>query len=134
MSKNKKEVENRPTKQVIVIRKDLNMRKGKTAAQASHSSISFLLKRITGKKTELKLSDVELEWIQTGQTKVCVSVDSEKELLDVFSDAKNAGLEVNLITDAGRTEFGGVPTKTCLSIGPDYADKIDKITGNLKLY
>jgi len=133
MSQKKQDVK-QDVKQVIVVRKDLNMRKGKTAAQASHSAISFLLKRITGKKTELKLSDVELEWIQTGQTKVCVSVDSEKELLDVFADAKNAGLEVNLITDAGRTEFGGVPTKTCLSIGPDYADKIDKITGDLKLY
>jgi len=33
MSKNKKEAEARPTKQVIVIRKDLKMRRGKEVSQ-----------------------------------------------------------------------------------------------------
>ena len=45
-----------------------------------------------------------------------------------------AGLTVSLITDAGATEFGGVPTNTCLAIGPHQAEKIDKITSHLKLY
>lgn len=134
MSKNKKEDGGRPTKQVIVIRKDLKMRRGKECAQSCHASISFINKRLTGKKSELKLSDAEYDWMTTGQTKVCLVVDSEEELLNILKDAKNAGLEVNLIIDSGRTEFNGVPTKTCLAIGPDYVDKIDKVTGHLKLY
>ena len=120
-------------KQVIVIRKDLKMRRGKEIAQGSHASIAFLL----GDETHTprfytKIPNVT-EWLKDGQTKVCVSVDSEQELIDIQQQALEAGLMCNLITDLGRTEFDGVPTKTCLAIGPNEAEKIDKITGHLKL-
>lgn len=114
-------------KQVIVIRKDLKMRRGKEIAQGSHASMSFLLKG-DFKRTELT------EWLETGQTKICLQVHSEKELLDLHEKAKEMGLTSNVITDAGRTEFGGVPTKTCMAIGPNKSEDIDKITGHLKLY
>lgn len=68
-----------------------------------------------------------------GRTKIYVRVDSEAELLEIAQKAQEAGLIVHVITDAGHTEFAGVPTKTCLAIGPDEADKIDAVTGNLKL-
>jgi PTH2 family peptidyl-tRNA hydrolase len=60
-------------------------------------------------------------------------VDSEEELMQIHDKAVEAGLEVHLITDSGRTEFHGQPTRTCLAIGPDEADKIDAITGHLEL-
>ena len=121
-------------KQVIVIRKDLKIRRGKEIAQGSHASSAFLVKRLTGEKTVLNLRKEELEWMDSGFTKVCLQVDSEKELMEIFQKAKESKLEVHLITDAGRTEFAGIPTKTCLAIGPDNSDKIDKVTGELKLY
>jgi PTH2 family peptidyl-tRNA hydrolase len=65
---------------------------------------------------------------------VTLQVDSEEELLDVFQRAETAGLVVHLITDAGLTEFGGEPTRTCLAIGPDYDSEIDAVTGDLRLY
>jgi PTH2 family peptidyl-tRNA hydrolase len=68
-----------------------------------------------------------------GITKVCVGVDSEDELLAVHRAAQTAGVRSTLITDAGLTEFGGVPTNTCLAIGPDWNEKVDAITGALKL-
>ena len=121
-------------KQCIIIRKDLNMRRGKEIAQGSHASISFLTRRLQGKKSNLNLSDAELSWIEGAFTKICLQVNSEQELLDVKAKAIEAGLEVHIITDAGKTEFGGVPTKTCLAIGPDWSDKIDGVTKHLKLY
>jgi peptidyl-tRNA hydrolase len=42
--------------------------------------------------------------------------------------------EVHLITDRGLTELGGVPTRTCLAVGPDYDDLIHPVTGDLDLY
>ena len=60
-------------------------------------------------------------------------VDSEEELMAVHDKAVAAGLVVHLITDSGKTEFHGVPTRTCLAIGPDEADKIDPVTGALQL-
>lgn len=124
-------------KQVIVLRKDLNMRKGKCVAQGCHASVQVCLDLQVqwterheynfpgGKQFE--------KWCDTGMTKICVSVDSEQELLDVFEKAKRSGIAAALIQDAGHTEFAGVPTYTCCAIGPDKAEHIDPITSALKL-
>jgi peptidyl-tRNA hydrolase len=78
-------------------------------------------------------SDVERAWLTGAFAKVCCRVNSEEELMDLYDKAKDAGLEVHLITDSGRTEFHGVPTRTCLVIGPDISEKIDALTGHLEL-
>jgi PTH2 family peptidyl-tRNA hydrolase len=65
--------------------------------------------------------------------KICVGCDSEAELLELHEKAKAAGLPVGLIQDNGTTEFHGVPTYTCLAIGPAKSEEIDKITGHLTL-
>ena len=136
-------------KQVIVIRKDLKMRRGKEIAQGSHASIAFLTRRLQEYWEGLgnmsaseeppifdfgSFQEVAEEWIKGIFTKVCLRVDSEEELLELYEKVQEAGIEVHLITDRGLTEFHGVPTHTCLGIGPVEADKIDEITGDLKLY
>ncbi|MEO6305163.1 MAG: aminoacyl-tRNA hydrolase [Bacteroidia bacterium] len=124
-------------KQVIVVRKDLNMRKGKMCAQSSHASMSFLTKKakITNNKSTVVLDnpDIVEQWFHEGFTKICVSVDSETELDEIYMGAMAAGLTVHMITDSGHTEFNGVPTKTCLCIGPNKSEDIDVITSHLKL-
>jgi len=119
-------------KQVIVIRKDLKMRRGKEIAQGSHASIAFLTRRIQAES--FSLSEAETDWLNGSFAKITLQVNSEEELLSVYDQALEAGLEVHLVTDSGLTEFDGIPTKTCLAIGPDYSEKIDLITKNLKLY
>lgn len=118
-------------KQVIVVRKDLGMRRGKEIAQGSHASNAILIEVAFAGKTP---SDELIEWLNTGTTKICVRVDSEEELLAIYDAADKARLEVNLITDRGSTEFNGVPTRTCLAIGPHHHSLIDPITSHLKLY
>ena len=89
---------------------------------------------INGKKTtSQRIADL-IEWRNGGMTKICVRVNSEEELLKVREDAERNGIVCHLITDSGRTEFAGVPTKTCLSLGPDTYEKLDSVTGDLKLY
>ncbi len=123
-------------KQVIVIRKDLGMRRGKEIAQGSHASIAWLIKRLKDNRLDsfYELEPFEREWCESGSTKICLQIDSESGLDEIYAAAKKAGLEVHMITDAGATEFHGVPTKTCLAIGPDDSSKIDPITKELKLY
>ncbi len=124
-------------KQVIIMRKDLKMRRGKEIAQGSHSVLAFLTNRLysdNGVVFACTLSPAEQEWIDGQFTKITLQVNSEAELMDVYEKAKAAGLETNLITDAGKTEFAGIPTRTCLAIGPDYSEKIDPITAHLSLY
>jgi PTH2 family peptidyl-tRNA hydrolase len=122
-------------KQVIVMRHDLGMRRGKQIAQGAHASLAFLSEMLR-QRGQVSLSDLtpaERSWINGPFAKVCVRVNSEAELLDIYAQAQAAGLRVQLITDSGRTEFHGQPTPTCLAIGPDLAERIDPITGHLQL-
>jgi len=131
--------QDRPVKQVLVVRKDLNMRKGKIAAQAAHASLKVFLDR----KLRTPLSDeifsfsltepMEL-WLKGSFTKVCLYVKSEDELEAVHKKALKAGIPTVMIVDSGKTEFHGALTKTVVAIGPDYCDKIDPITEGLKLF
>ena len=122
-------------KQVLVMRHDLKMRRGKQIAQGAHASMSFLCRRLqeAGSVSLDGLTGAQRAWLTGAFAKVCCRVDSEEELMQIHDKAVEAGLEVHLITDSGRTEFHGEPTRTCLAIGPDEADKIDQITGRLEL-
>lgn len=128
----------RKSKQVIVMRTDLNMRKGKMVAQGSHASLGAVLniqselseERVHGEHPWRSAFD---NWINGTFTKICVGVETADELLKVYGEALDADLPVKLITDAGYTEFHGHPTITCLAIGPAWSDEIDPITGGLKL-
>ncbi len=124
----------RYTKQVIVIRRDLKMRRGKEIAQGSHASMAFLTRQLQSGNDSVHISDEAREWMEKHFTKVCLQVEDEAGLMEVYQKAIEKNLEVHLITDSGRTEFNGVPTKTCLAIGPNYADRIDEVTSHLKLY
>ncbi len=142
----------RPVKQVIVMRTDTDppMRRGKMIAQAGHVVLKFLLRRIREVNEGVRcveqhtaygdfnlwgLLDIlphQREWLEGAETKICCRADSLEELLEIQQRAVEAGLEVHLITDSGKTEFKE-PTVTCLAIGPDYADRIDPVTSHLKL-
>lgn len=127
-------------KQVIVIRKDLNMRKGKSVSQGCHASLNvflnrmFISPRFDGSYTaSLCLSEIEKKWIEGDYKKICVYVNSEKELEQLYVSAFEEKIPAFLAEDNGLTEFNGVKTKTALAIGPDLSEKIDKITGHLPL-
>ena len=136
-------MDKKDVKQVIVIRRDLKMRRGKEIAQGAHASIAFLTRRVVGSLPDdtndrgvrvIVFSPAELQWIQDGFRKICCIVNSESELLDLVEQAKLSGVTCELIRDSGLTEFGGVATYTAAAFGPDYEDKVDLITGDLVLY
>jgi PTH2 family peptidyl-tRNA hydrolase len=133
-------------KQVIVMRKDLSMNKGKMIAQGAHASMDAFLSLMNLENTEFgteknilvirgqfKESSPMAVWLRGTYTKVCVGVNSEEALLDLFEAATAADLPRALITDSGKTVFHGEPTNTCIAIGPAEAELIDKITGHLNL-
>jgi PTH2 family peptidyl-tRNA hydrolase len=128
-------------RQIIVMRKDLGMRKGKMIAQGAHASLKVLLDRKSkqgwygpgeGGALTLELTEPMKQWVEGIFTKICLQVSSEEELLQVYEAAKASLLPVALIQDAGLTEFM-VPTYTCCAIGPAPKSDIDPITGHLKL-
>lgn len=110
-------------KQVILVRKDLKLPKGKMAAQAAHAALQAALK--ADKR-------VMQDWLSEGGKKVVLSVGDDKELLKYLGLAKDASLPAALITDAGHTVVAP-GTKTCAGIGPAEERRIDAITGRLKM-
>ena len=194
-------------KQVIVMRTDLNMRKGKMIAQGAHASMKVLLDRIKFNNIENykdvdnriynclheyyclndklhecgdckhfevsriafveTFTDEMFQWINGSFAKIVVGCNSEQELFDLQKQAEETRIVNAIILDNGNTEFKEIcsecngqgtineitmgkdinidcekcngtgkinkPTYTCLAIGPDESEKIDKITGQLKL-
>ena len=110
-------------KQVILVRMDLKMPKGKLATQVAHASVEAVL----GSSKE-KVH----EWYEEGMKKVTLKVADLKELQKYQREAQKQGLKTAIITDAGKTFFDK-PTVTCAAIGPDTEERIDRVTASLKM-
>ncbi len=126
---------------MLVVRKDLKMRKGKIAAQCAHASMMVLLRQMAiedasgmrRRTLEYAPGTPLAAWLDGAFTKVCVYVDSESALDDVYAKALENGVLAARVVDSGRTEFAGVPTKTVVAVGPAWIDDVDAITGELPL-
>jgi PTH2 family peptidyl-tRNA hydrolase len=113
-------------KLVIAVRRDLDMGKGKIAAQVGHASVT------AAEETRRHHPDWWKQWFNEGQCKVVVKVSSERELEDLKAEADELGLPSAIIHDRGLTQIEP-DTATCVGIGPAPATLVDKITGALPL-
>jgi peptidyl-tRNA hydrolase, PTH2 family len=134
-------------KQVIIIRKDLNMRKGKMVAQGGHASLGVIFNYMTPnymnpgemtRKFTLTLPEGETgefmyKWLTGIFKKIVVGSENLNDMMVAYNEAKKAGIPCSVIEDAGLTEFGGKVTITAVAIGPDSPEKIDPITGKFGL-
>ncbi|MHA1941610.1 MAG: peptidyl-tRNA hydrolase Pth2 [Candidatus Hodarchaeales archaeon] len=114
-------------KQVIILRKDLKMTKGKAAAQASHAAVAAAVQSLK------KSSRIFSSWWNGGQMKIILAVNSETELDEIENKLKRTGVIVSKINDAGRTQLPP-NTATALGIGPHAQMDVERITSSLKLY
>ncbi len=110
-------------KQVILVRQDLKLPKGKACAQCSHASVEATLRSD---------SNIVANWRMEGMAKIVLKVHDEKELIKYFQMAKEQGITASLITDAGHTVVRP-GTKTCAALGPDTVDNLDPLVKDLKL-
>lgn len=109
-------------KQAIILRNDLGMSQGKMIAQACHASLKAY------KKTD---KEVRNDWENKGSKKIILKTDKET-MMRKKQQSQQKNISNALITDAGHTEVKP-GTKTALAIGPNTENKIDPITGDLKL-
>jgi len=110
-------------KQVIVVRRDLKMGPGKLSAQVAHASL------FSASKAAKAVSEA---WEREGSKKVVLKSQSLEEILELHKKTKAAKLPCFLVSDAGLTQLEP-GTVTCLGIGPDTDERIDRITKHLKL-
>lgn len=132
-------------KQVIVVRKDLNMRKGKIAAQVAHASMKVWFDRMLLSKSDSgeiegyvlgtynDLTQEMIDWKEDIYTKIVVGCETEDDLFIIKKQCEENNIPFALIKDAGLTEFNNNETYTCIAVGPDENEKIDIITKEYKL-
>ena len=113
-------------KVVVLVRTDLDMGKGKMAAQVGHASVELALR---AQKMDRKSFDA---WMSGGQKKVVLKVANKDEMIRYMNEARSSGLYTCMITDAGRTQVEP-GSQTCVGIGPAPESEIDKVTGGLKM-
>lgn len=134
----------REVKQYIIIRTDLGMSAGKVAAQAAHSCMKVFFDKFEHTQICLKSGDdlvdgfvyipseAEMQWIKGKFTKITKKVKNEAQLLKVYEQAKEAGLNVSLIKDAGLFGLEG-ENFTVVAVGPNYVDECEPVVGKLRL-
>lgn len=123
-------------KQILVLRKDLKMRKGKMISQGAHAAVQILLDSGRWEENGVfcgRPGELFQKWLEQGATKITVSVNSEEALLEISERARQNRIPCAVIEDAGRTEFHGEATITCCALGPAAAEQLDPITGDLPL-
>lgn len=100
----------------IFVRKDLGMRKGKMAAQSAHAAMKLFLEvmlPINGKLILKKEQEEEFEnFLKESKVNIVMCKDEVE-----FDNSYNEAKPFAVIIDNGRTEFHGVPTKTCAAQG-----------------
>ncbi len=113
-------------KQVIIIRKDLDMGTGKTVAQGAHASLMSYLETVKEHK------DVAARWLRDGEKKIVLKIDDQEKMERLAAAFKYKGIPCALVSDAGLTQLPR-GTMTALGIGPWNGKELDLLTGALKL-
>ncbi len=113
-------------KQMLVVRSDLDMGKGKIVVQCSHAAVS------AAERARKMFPDWWKSWMAEGQSKVAVKVKGEQPILELQRQSKKAGIPCFVVRDRGLTQVEP-GTVTCIGIGPAPHGKVDLLTGTLPL-
>lgn len=113
-------------KQVIIVRRDINMGTGKIAAQVAHAAV------MGAEKVKASRRNWFSSWFAAGQAKVVLKVKNIEELMEVRKQAEELFLPVVQVQDSGLTQIPS-GTTTCVGIGPAPSELVDKVTLGLKL-
>jgi PTH2 family peptidyl-tRNA hydrolase len=123
-------------KQVIVIRKDLKLRRGKLASLVAHAAMQFILDNNESDRNDelrVKLSQQEIHWLKDSFAKEVIGVDSQDALSNLVLKAELNGVNVYSIFDkSSNIKPDEHPQLLCAAFGPDEEDQISEIIGSLK--
>lgn len=112
---------------IFCVRNDLKMGKGKIAAQVGHAVLGLYKQNLNDKN-----STMLEKWEATGQAKIVVKINSEKEMYNIFVKAQQMGISTHIVQDAGKTQIES-GSNTVIAIGPDFKNRLNQVTGHLKL-
>ena len=119
-------------KQCIAVRGDLEMSAGKMAVQVAHASVGVILKDEPSYRVE-ESSKAIINWQEEGGRKIVLRVNTEQDIRDLELQCNENNIPCYVVTDFGLTELDP-ETVTCIGMGPCRNERMDRITGRLKLW
>jgi PTH2 family peptidyl-tRNA hydrolase len=99
---------------------------GKTCSQAAHAAVLGV------ENTRYLRRNWVKTWLEEGQAKIILKVNSLQELAEIKNNAEKIMLPVVTVQDMGLTQIQP-GTTTCIAIGPAPSKIIDRVTNNLNL-
>ena len=124
-------------KQVILLRRDMKLRRAEAAALASKASMTFIIEgdeSDRGGSVKVDLSGIEAEWMLGSATRIVLGVASEESMRKLLLKAEIQGVSTYEITGVSDDKVDDGIQLIAAALGPDDGDKLDLITGNLKLF
>lgn len=110
-----------------IIRTDISMTSGKLASQAGHAFVDSLL---TAPPDKTKA------YLDAGGTKIVLAARNERELCDIYHQARLAKLPCAMVVESGHVmppSFDGTEIVTAVGIGPIERSAARAITKRLSL-
>lgn len=111
---------------IVIVRKDLKMSIGKTAAQVGHAVLTTYKQAIKSRQ------DIVNYWEGSGQAKIILGIETLEELITIKNKADSLSIPNSMIIDAGFNEV--LPNSiTCIGFGPGKVTEIALIKNQLHL-
>lgn len=125
-------------KQAIAVRGDLEMSEGKLAAQVAHASVGAFRQNINpeifaGSDLFIRGFNLNEGWFDEGFRKIVLKVPGITDILKAEAKCIEHRVPYFVVYDFGLTELAE-DTMTCIGIGPDLNENVDKVTGRMKLW
>jgi peptidyl-tRNA hydrolase len=119
-------------KQAIIIRKDLNLNKRDLASTVAKASLKFIVENNEaerGNQLLVSLSSEEQAWLTGSFSQDILGVTNKDQLDDIMFRAQIMGIEAYPVFVPGDSEN---PDMSCVALGPDEPDVINRLIHSLK--
>ena len=119
-------------KQAIIIRKDLNLNKRDLASTVARASLKFIVENneaVRGNQLLVSLSSEEQAWLTGSFSQDILGVTNRDQLDEILFRAEIMGIEAYPVFVPNGSEN---PDVTCIALGPDEPDVINRLIHSLK--
>ena len=119
-------------KQAIIIRKDLNLNKRDLASTVARASLKFIVENNEaerGNQLLVSLSSEEQAWLTGSFSQDILGVTNRDQLDEILFRAEIMGIEAYPVFVPNDSEN---PDVTCIALGPDEPDVINRLIHSLK--
>lgn len=124
-------------KQVIILKKNVGMRRAKAASYIARASLQFLVENDVSDRKDAVQTSLSLEeslWLRNGQKRDIYVIDSYDTMSDIVFKAKVLNIDAYAVFDNKDYDDLDESTPVCIALGPASSEELAKFTSKLKRF